>query len=413
MKDKIVITAVSAVTPLGNSVELITEKLLNGISGIELITRYDLNDFPVKHGGQADISILDNIEYPVANPNLQFKLFYYCVSKLFSSFNHNYSCEKIGCALGTDPNTSTVEDIENLFKRYNDSIDEKYYNFDTSKLDNINPSFLMYHLSKDFGVNGPCLCNLGTCSASTQAIGTAYRLLQNRTVDMMIAGGVSSKIDPISIARLCRLKALENTRENVRENCKPFDKKREGFTISEGCVLFIMERECDALKRGAEILCEVSGYGAALDGFSITDPHDEAKGMVLSMKRAIEDSYATADNIDYINAHGTATVKNDLYETKAIKQVFGKKAYKVDISSTKSMHGHMMTAAGAMEVLVCMIAINNGIVPPTINYCSLDEECDLNYTPNVSKKMEINHALTNSFGLGGQNASLIISKYIG
>ncbi|MDR1418187.1 MAG: beta-ketoacyl-[acyl-carrier-protein] synthase family protein [Endomicrobium sp.] len=410
-EEKIVVTAVSSITPLGNSISEITEKLIKGISGISVITRYDLNDFPVRHGGQIDDSILNKISYPFEKVNLQFKLFYYCVNELFSKIAHNYTGSKIGCALGTDPNTSTIDDLQVLFKRYHDTTSKTYSKFDVTKLDNINPSFLMYHLSKNFGVNGPCLCNLGTCSASTQAIGTAYRLLQNKTVDMMIAGGVSSKTDPISIARLCRLEALEPTREDLNENCRPFDKKREGFTIAEGCVLFVLERESDALRRNAEILCEISGYGAALDGFSITDPHAEAKGMVWSMERAIYDSGISKDAIDYINAHGTATVKNDSHETKAIKKVFGEKAYNISISSTKSMHGHLMTAAGAMEVLDCIIAIKNKFIPPTIKYSNLDEECDLDYTPNVYKRKVINHALTNSFGLGGQNASLIVSKY--
>lgn len=227
----------------------------------------------------------------------------------------------------------------------------------------------------------------------------------------MITGGGSSKLDPMSLARLCRLGALEPTKADCRENCSPFDLNRNGFTIGEGSVLFMLEREEDALRRHAPIYAEIQGYGSSLDGYSITDPHESSLGMILSMRRAIEDAGVPLDAIGYINAHGTGTPKNDKHETEAVKAVFGSLSGQLDISSTKSMHGHLMTAAGAMETLVTILSLNNGFIPPTINYRTPDPQCDLNYTPNIAKPADIETALTNSFGMGGQNASLVIAKY--
>jgi 3-oxoacyl-[acyl-carrier-protein] synthase II len=415
--DRIVITGISAVTPIGNDIHTIEKNLTSGYSGIKLVTRYNLDGFLVRHGAIIDESILDTITYPIKG-NLQFKLFYFGLKKLLSDFPERL--DRVGCFIGFDPNASCVDDVADLMKytnmgsadKFSVSYSEELRNtLNAQFLINFNPSLLMYHGARDFGFSGPCMFNLGTCSASTQAIGDAYRMLSTGSVDKMIAGGVSTKIDPISIARLCRLEALEETKVNCTENCTPFDKRRSGFTLGEGVVLFMLERESDALKRNATIYSVISGYGTSTDCHSVTDPHPEALGMYLAMQRALEDASLSSSDIDYVNAHGTGTPKNDKFETMAIKKLLKETAYSVNISSTKSMHGHMMTAAGAMEVLVSTIAINGSFVPPTINYCQVDPDCDLNYTPNVSKTKSIRHALSNSFGMGGQNAALIISKY--
>lgn len=403
MKEKVVITGITAITPLGNSLDCIYENLIKGISKLDYIKRYDVSGFNVRHGGVIDESILDTIEYP-KDGNIQFKLFYYSLKKLLSNYDNYYNSERVGCIIGADPNTGAIEDYNILLnKNINTDIEEYVLN--------VNPTSLFYYASKDFNIEGPCFCNLGTCAASTQAIGDSVRLLRNKEVDMMITGGISSKLDPISLARLCRLGALEESKENIKENCSPFDKNRSGFTIGEGAILFTLEREADALKRNATIYAEVKGYGAALDGYSITDPDEEGKGMSLSMERALEDAGLKYTEVDYLNAHGTSTVKNDKCETIAIKNSFGEYSGKLDISSTKSMHGHLMTAAGAMETLVSILAINNNFIPPTINYKESDPECDLNYNANKGKFKEVNNVLTNSFGLGGQNSSLVISRY--
>lgn len=413
MNDKIVITKMSGITPLGNDLTTIYNKLKSGESGIGYISKYNTKNFPVKHAAECNIQELDEINYP-EEISEQFKPVYYTLNNLLNNLNNYYDNEKIGFIIGTDPNIGSIQDLENLMLYYKHSNDSNldFENTTTSSiLFDTNPSSFLYYASKYFGINGPCLCNLGTCSASTQAIGKAYNMLKRKEVDMVIAGGISTKIEPTTITRLTRLEALEETYENLSDNCRPFDKNRKGFTIGEGCILFLLEREREAINRNAEILCEVSGYGSSLDGFSMVAPHEEALGMTLCMQRAIDDAKIKKETIDYINAHGTGTDKNDYYETKAIKNVFETHSYTIDISSTKSMHGHLLPASGAMSILASIIAIRNNFIPPTINYKTFDENCDLNYTPNKSKYKKINNALINSFGLGGQNASIIISKY--
>lgn len=413
MKNNVVITAVSAITPLGNDLNIIQNCLKSGQSGIRHITRYDMSGFPVRHGGECDLSLLESFKYPFSG-NIQFKLFFYTISNLINQMNGEYLPRQTGIFVGLDPNLACINDFNHLYKCY-DLLNNEQRLFDWNNLNqkeifNADPSLLFYYAAKMFNINGPCIGNLGTCSASTQSIGTAYTMIKNGQIQKAIAGGVSSKVDPISITRLSRLDALETTKDDISENCRPFDKNRNGFTISEGAVLFALESEESAKKRNAKIFAEIKGYGSALDGFSITAPHEEALGMTLSMNRALNDAGIDSRSIDYLNAHGTATLKNDLFETMAIKNVFAQNDV-LSISSTKSMHGHLMTAAGAMEALVCILAMSENYIPPTINYRTPDPLCDLDYTPNVMKKKNINCCMSNSFGLGGQNATLIFSKY--
>ncbi|WP_340023576.1 beta-ketoacyl-[acyl-carrier-protein] synthase family protein [Paenibacillus sp. FSL K6-1096] len=411
MRSKIVVTGISAITPLGNHLESITANLKAGHSGIRPIERYQVGSLPVKHAAMIDDQELNGIQYPVSG-NLIFKLFYSCVKDLLdtSSPGRFYAPERISLMVGTDPNTSTPEDLQYLYAYVNEERPASAKMELETLLAN-HPSYMFYHAARDFGIGGPCIANFGTCAASAQAIGDAMLTLRSGDADAVITGGVSSKLDPMSLARLCRLGALEPTKADCRENCSPFDLNRNGFTIGEGSVLFLLEREEDALRRQAPIYAEIQGYGSSLDGYSITDPHESSLGMILSMRRAIEDAGVPLDAIGYINAHGTGTPKNDKHETEAVKAVFGSLSGQLDISSTKSMHGHLMTAAGAMETLVTILSLNNGFIPPTINYRTPDPQCDLNYTPNIAKPADIETALTNSFGMGGQNASLVIAKY--
>ncbi|WP_379134438.1 beta-ketoacyl-[acyl-carrier-protein] synthase family protein [Paenibacillus sp. sgz500958] len=412
MKAKIVVTGISAITPLGSNVDSIVTNLKEGNSGIKRIERYHVGSLPVKHAAMIDESVLNEVQYPVAG-NLIFKLFYSCVKDLFETCDLSkiYNPERIGLIVGTDPNTSSAEDLQYLYSHVKNEETPASAPFETEKLLTNNPSFMFYHVARAFGIEGPGIANFGTCAASAQAIGDAMLMLRSGDIDAAITGGVSSKLDPMSLARLCRLGALEPTKINHKENCSPFDLHRNGFTIAEGSVLFVLETEENALRRNAHIYAEIQGYGSSMDGYSITDPHETSLGMTLSMQRAIEDAEVSLESIDYINAHGTGTQKNDKHETEAIKHVFGALSTHVDISSTKSMHGHLMTAAGAMEALVTIFSIRNGFVPPTINFQTPDPNCDLQYNPNHSKAKDINVAITNSFGMGGQNASLVISKY--
>ncbi|MEK4852137.1 beta-ketoacyl-[acyl-carrier-protein] synthase family protein [Paenibacillus sp. FSL H7-0756] len=411
MRSKIVVTGISAITPLGNQLESIVTHLKAGHSGIRPIERYQVGSLPVKHAAMIDDSALDRVQYPVAG-NIIFKLFYSCVKELLETGGPGrfYAPERISLIVGTDPNTSSPEDLQYLYA-YGNAEQPPSEPMELETLLANHPSYMFYHAARDFGIGGPSIANFGTCAASAQAIGDAMLMLRSGDADAVITGGVSSKLDPMSLARLCRLGALEPTKDDCTENCSPFDLNRNGFTIGEGSVLFLLEREEDALRRHAPIYAEIRGYGSSLDGYSITDPHESSLGMILSMERAIEDAGVPLKAINYINAHGTGTPKNDKHETEAIKAVFGALAGQLDISSTKSMHGHLMTAAGAMETLVTILSLGNGFIPPTINHRTPDPQCDLNYTPNISKPADIEMALTNSFGMGGQNASLVIAKY--
>jgi 3-oxoacyl-(acyl-carrier-protein) synthase len=415
VKNKIVITGAGAITPLGDCFEIITNKLKNGISGISYIKNDIFSGMPVRHAGLILSPEID------LNKHRPYELAKYAFDKAVKNQNlqEYYDSKKMGIYIGTEPPTINFAEntsyLSHFLSKEGDLFLKKYKSrpitHDNVLFSGMFPHVILSNLSAQFKFSGISSLHLGTCSASAQALGESAILLQNGMMDVMVAGGVSSKVDLISVARLTRVGALALTDRDPTCISRPFDSTRSGFTMSEGAVFFILEREKSALDRGAKPIAYLSGYGAAMDGCSITDPHPEATGMFLSMKRALNSAKINSHQIDYLNAHGTSTMKNDKTETLAIKKTFGKNAYNLDISSSKSMHGHLMSATGAMEVLVSILAIQNAFVPPTINLNKFDNDCDLNYTPNKAKQKNITHVLSNSFGLGGQNCSLIISKY--
>ena len=235
-------------------------------------------------------------------------------------------------------------------------------------------------------------------------------MIQNGIVDMVIAGGTESGTTAMTIGAFAQIRALSTNNENPQQACKPFDKDRDGFVMGEGSTVLVMESEESAIKRGADIYGYVAGYGATTDAFHITAPAEGGKGAVVAMQKAIDDAGLSIGDIDYINAHGTSTPANDKNETAAIKTVFGEQAYEIDISSTKSMTGHLLGGGGAFESMVSVLSLKNGVIPPTINLHNPDEECDLNYTPNIATRKELSTAMSNSFGFGGHNGVLIFEK---
>ena len=261
-----------------------------------------------------------------------------------------------------------------------------------------------------YGIEGPSLTITTACAASANAVGEAKNMIQNGVVDMVVTGGTESGTTPMTIGAFAQIRALSTNNENPKEACKPFDKNRDGFVMGEGSTVLVMESEESALKRGAEIYGYVAGYGATTDAYHITAPAEGGKGAVVAMQKAIEDAELSINDIDYINAHGTSTPANDKNETAAIKTVFGDKAYDLDISSTKSMTGHLLGGGGAFESMVSVLALQKSIIPPTINLNNPDEECDLNYTPNDAVQKEMNIAMSNSFGFGGHNGVLVFKK---
>lgn len=277
----------------------------------------------------------------------------------------------------------------------------------------VEPGRIMCHLAEILDARGPVSTCLTACAAGAQAVGEAMRFIREDDADVMVAGGCHSMITPQSIMGFCLLGALSTDNDNPLKASRPFTKNRNGFVLSEGAALLVLEELEHAKKRGAKILGELAGYGCTCDAFRVTDPHPEGLGQGGAMRKALKDAGVGPEVVDYINAHGTSTADNDEAETLAIKQVFGERAYKIPVSSTKSMTGHLIAAAGSLEAIICTLAINHGMVPPTINYEEADPACDLDYVPNRPREHKVRAALTNSFGFGGQNTSLLIKEYTG
>jgi 3-oxoacyl-[acyl-carrier-protein] synthase II len=267
------------------------------------------------------------------------------------------------------------------------------------------------HLAAQYGLEGPNYNCLTACAASSQAIGEAVELIGHGDADLMLAGGSHSMIHPFGMTGFNRLTALSQRNDAPQKASRPFDLKRDGFVLGEGSGMLICEELEHARRRGARIHAELTGYGSTCDAFAVTDSHPDGRGAIACIALALKDARLGAEDIGYVNAHGTSTQVNDRVETLAIKQVFGPHAYKVPISSSKSMLGHLIAAAGAVELITCIEAIHRGWLPPTINYETPDPDCDLDYVPNVAREKKVRHVLSNSFGFGGQNISLIVSKF--
>jgi 3-oxoacyl-[acyl-carrier-protein] synthase II len=267
------------------------------------------------------------------------------------------------------------------------------------------------HVSMRFGAKGPINCTVTACAAGTSAIGDCYKTIAYGDADAMISGGVEAAVTPLGVGGFCAMRALSTRNDDPQKASRPFDKGRNGFVIAEGCGVLMLEELSFARNRGAKIYAEIIGYGCTSDAYHLAAPPPGHEGAARSMKVAIKDAGLKTTDIDYINAHGTSTPLNDLYETQAIKSLFGEHAKKLMVSSTKSMTGHMLGGTGAVEAIFAVKAISEGIIPPTINLEDPDEECDLDYVPNVARRQSIATAMSNSFGFGGVNAVLVMKKY--
>jgi 3-oxoacyl-[acyl-carrier-protein] synthase II len=269
------------------------------------------------------------------------------------------------------------------------------------------------HLASIFGARGPNANCLTACAASSQAIGEAFEILRRGDADVMLSGGTHSMIHPFGVTGFNLLTALSTRNDEPARASRPFDRDRDGFILGEGAGMLVLEEEEHARNRGAKIWGEIIGYGSTADAFRITDSHDEGRGAIACMREALSGAGIAPEDVDYINAHGTSTAVNDSIETLAIKRTFGETAYKVPISSTKSMMGHLIAAAGSVEAIVCLLSIRDGVLPPTINLDNPGPDCDLDYIPHVARRKAVDVALTNSFGFGGQNIALILRRYAG
>lgn len=411
MKKRVVVTGIGAITPLGNDAFTTWENIKNGVSGIAPITKFDMEKFNVKVGGEVkEFNPEEFMDGKEAKRMGRYTQFAVAASKMAMTdagviVGENVSAERVGVWIGSG--IGGLDEFEVQHKRFMDKGPRRVNPFIIPMLI---PDMAAGRVSIELGAKGINNCSVTACASGANSIGDAFRVIQNGEVDMMVAGGTEAAITEMTIAGFSNMTAL-STNPDPNSASRPFDKNRDGFVIAEGAGILILEELQHALARGAKIYGELVGYGATGDAYHITTPAPNGEGGQRAMKLAIGDAGITPEQVDYINAHGTSTYYNDLYETKAIKEVFGNAAYQLKVSSTKSMTGHLLGAAGAIEAIFSLLIINDGIIPPTINLETQDEELDLDYVPNVAIKQDVNVVLSNSLGFGGHNASLIFKKY--
>ena len=410
-RKKIVITGIGALAPNGNNVNQFWTNLSSGVSGIRPITYFDSSNHKVKIAGQLNEFKSDRILDSKEVRKLDDFSIYAIAASLEAVHMSGLDLEKInldraGVTIGTGVGgIKTLEEQHNVIE--NRGARRVSPQFVPRMIANIAGG----HLSMRFGFQGPNQTVTSACASATDAIGIAMRLIISGDADVMIAGGTEASITPLTIAGFANMKALSQNNSNPQEASRPFDNDRDGFVLGEGSGILILESESHALKRGAEILAELAGYGSTDDAFHITQPSPGGIGALKAMERAIEDAGLNLNQIDYINAHGTSTPYNDKNESSAISQLFKNHVKDLKISSTKSMTGHLLGAAGGIEAVASVKTILEQIMPPTINYKTPDPDCDLDYVPNIAQEHKVEALLSNTFGFGGHNAVICIRRY--
>lgn len=411
MSRRVVITGVGLVTPLGIGVKETWSALCAGESGITEITRFDTAGFNTKIAGEVkEFRPEDFMSKKDAQRSELFIAYAVAAARMaiedsglvIDTSNYDRVGVITGCGLGgLGLMEKTILDIN----RKGPGRVSPF--FIPLMIGNMAPGMI----SILFGAKGPNASIATACAAGTHAVGESFRAIKNGDADAMITGGVEAVITSTCIAGFSAMKALSTRNDEPQKASRPFDRDRDGFVVGEGSGILILETLSGALERGAHIYAEVCGYGMTGDGYHMTSPPPDGEGAARCMKSALEDAGITSGRVDYINAHGTSTQLNDLYETRAIKSVFGDKAHTIPISSTKSMTGHLLGGAGGIETVFTALTIHDGIIPPTINLNNPAEECDLDYVPNMARKADVETAMTNSFGFGGTNAVLVLKKY--
>lgn len=409
-KRRVVITGTGIVSPIGIGKEENWLNCIQGKSGIGKITKFDASAFRTTIAGEVKnfdpSKFLDPKEVEKFDPFIHYALASAVLAVEDAKLRlDRENPERVGVYIGSGiGGLSTLEKTHNAILNYGPRRVSPYF------LPGLIINMASGLVSIIFGAKGPNSSTATACATSAHSIGDSLRIIQRGEADIMIAGGAEAPITPIGLGGFCALRALSVRNDEPEKASRPFDLKRDGFVMGEGAGVLILEELEHALSRNANIYAEIVGYGMSGDAFHVTAPCSDGDGATRCMKLAIEDAGIKPEDIDYINAHGTSTPLNDKVETIAIKKLFGSHAYKLAISSTKSMTGHLLGAAGAIETIFTILAIKEGIVPPTINYEFPDPECDLDYVPNKARKMEIKYAMNNSFGFGGTNASLVLKR---
>lgn len=410
---RVVVTGVGVVSPLGTGNRKNWDAVVAGRSGIGPITRFDASDMPVKIAGEVkDFNpeeFIDKKEIKKMDLFIQYSL----AAAQFAMDDSGLviteeNATRVGVLVGAGLGGLTT------IERYHSALLEGGYKkispfFIPMLIINLAPG----HISMRFGAKGPNVSSVSACATGTHSIGDAYHMIKRGDADAMIAGGTESTVTPLGIGGFAVMKALSTRNDDPAAASRPFEKNRDGFILAEGAGIVVLEEYEAARKRGAKIYGEVVGYGLTGDAYHLTAPAPEGEGAARCIKMALQGAGINPEDVSYINAHGTSTPFNDLNETLAIKSVFGEHAKKVAISSTKSMTGHLLGAAGGVEAVLTLLAMEKSVIPPTINYEEPDPECDLDYVPNTAREKVINYALSNSFGFGGTNATLLFKKIQG
>ena len=406
------VTGIGAFTPLGLDMPTTWQNLIAGKSGIDYITLFDASNMEVKFAGE--VKGFDPVSYINRKDARRMDRFaQLAVAAGYQAVKHanltinSTNQDDIGVFIG-----SGIGGLTTLFEQARVLVEKGPDRVSPFLAPMMISDIAAAQISIALGVRGPNMCMTSACSSGSDAIGAASEYIKFGNAEVMIAGGAEAIINPLGMTAFSQLKALSTRNDAPQKASRPFDKNRDGFVIAEGAVVLILESLEHALRRGANIMAEIVGYGATADSFHVTQPLESGEGASKAMLMAMKRGSIKPEEIDYINAHGTSTQLNDTMETKAIKTAFGEHAYKVPISASKSMTGHLIGCAGAIGPAICVMAIVNGIIPPTINYETPDPACDLDYVPNVARHAKVTTALTSSFGFGGHNSVLILRRYI-
>jgi 3-oxoacyl-[acyl-carrier-protein] synthase II len=414
---RVVVTGLGLVTPVGNSVEATWSALMSGRNGVDFIKKFDTEDFSVKFA--AEIKDFDPLKFIAKKEARKMGAFiHYAIAAATeamadSGFELTES-GKFPDDIAENAGTYISSGIGDFW-----AIEREHSKLLQEGPDRVSPFFIVSaivnlaagQVSIRYGAKGPNSATATACSAGAHAIGDSFKIIQRGDADVMICGGAESAITPMSVAGFASMRALSTRNDDPQHASRPFERDRDGFVIGEGAGILILEELELARRRGARIYAELVGYGMTADAFHLTMPDETGSGAIRVMQKTIRDAGIQPEQVGYINAHGTSTPYNDKFETLAIKQTFGAHAYKLAVSSTKSMTGHLLGAAGGIEGVFSVLSLYRSILPPTINYVNSDPECDLDYVPNKPRKAEVGYALSNSFGFGGTNAALLFKRY--
>ncbi|MCP4050775.1 MAG: beta-ketoacyl-ACP synthase II [bacterium] len=410
VKKRVVITGVGTLNPIGNSANEYWGNLKAGKSGISKITNFDITDYTTKIAGTvSNLDLNDHFVKKEVRRTSKFVMYAVIAAREAikdSALDISKEAEQIGVEVGVG-----MGGIEIIEKALKDLVEKGPSRLSPFTVPMMIADMASGRIAIDSGAKGPNSCSVTACASSAHSMGNAFKIIQNGEAVAMLTGGAEAVVTPLGVASFCAAKSLSTNNDYPQKASRPFDKGRDGFVMGEGSGILVFEELEHALSRGAKIYAEVVGFGSSGDAYHITAPAPEGEGAARAMKMALNSASIEPEAIDYINAHGTSTVLNDLNETKAIKSVFGEHAAKLSISSTKSMTGHLLGSAGAIEMIACSYAVKYSTVPPTINLEEPDPECDLDYTPDKPVSRDLTYVMSNSFGFGGHNAVLVIKKY--